>query len=538
MQVPCPIPPEKLTKNAPDYLETYSLGEDIPGCAANQIYSADNFVEMVPEQKTTFDLRPEDCRIPIFTWEKPTKGGRTFTICSRRAMCNIIRGTTRRFFYWQITQLDPCHFYLDFDFTYADADMAVSGPRCVNAAIKEILECIDIAIARLRDELGNHSFQGVTGYTISRLDANKDTKESTHLNIHFNDLHMFGDYMQAQHFCALVLQISNERHPDRKTNPVYYYHAKNREYKSMLDFSCFMSINRNWRCIACFKNKPDASKISGPMFPPCGNPNLVCDTVDCRSHVRHEFTEAEFCENDPTFIPRNPLTGYPRLIHVLTVPRYDMPDIGRSRPHPIVSPAGLAMTQSSITGFLDGGGNSTGSALQSPYGGIGSDELSNTTSSDLFAERRNIMCLVATMISRIRDTPVEFARFISAEFARLSSNQDKRCVYKYKVEHKRCRRSQIPEIPEEHDSNHIQYCVRINLPAPSVYIHCLSPVCSKFIASLRDKDNQLRFDFEIQMLDVNTPENAELMATYTELVKAYMRKCNYADALLTKTLNV
>jgi hypothetical protein len=522
-----------LTKNTADYLQTYSFGADITGCAANQIYSADNFVEMVPEQKTTFDLRPEDCRIPIFTWEKPTKGGRTFTICSRKAMCDLIRSTQRRFFYWQITQLDPCHFYLDFDLTYDEADMTVTGPRCVNAAIAEILVCMHVAIERLRDVLGNASFQNVEGYTISRLDANKDSKESTHLNIHFDGMHMFADYMQAQHFCALIMQITNEHYPDRKNNPVYFFHTKTKDYKSILDFGCFLSVNRNWRCIGCFKNKPDPSKIGGPLFPPCGNPNLICDDVNCRSHVRHEFTDAEFCENDPTFIPRNLVTGYPLPIHALRVPRYDMPDIGRSKPHNLSSPVGVNSnnTQSLITGFY-----ATGDSNAMPAGDTMDilDESSNMAASDFYNERRHIMTLVAAMISRMRNTPVEFARFIKPEFARLSANQDKMCVYKYKTENKRCRRDQIPDVIEPHESNHIQFCVRINLPSPLVYIHCRDPECAKFIASLADKANRERFDYEVQMLDVNTPENAEMMNAYVELVKSYMLKCVYADSLLTK----
>ena len=531
----CPIPTEKLTKNTPDYKETYSFGENIQGCRYNEVYSLSNYVRMLGEQDMAFVLRPKDLPIPIFTWEKPVRAARLFTICSLKAMCDLIRSSGRRFFYYHITQMDPCHFYMDFDLSYDDVHPDYAGKRCVNGAIAEGLECVDVAIAHQRDEAKNAAFAGVTGYTISRLDANKPGKESTHLVLHFNGLHMFENYLHAQYFCALVLHISNTRHPERKDNPNYYFHRKSQTFRSILDFSVF-SINRNWRCVGCYKNREDTAKIAGPLYPPCGTTKLICDILGCPYHTSKCFSDAEFLENSPTFVPRDLATGEPRPIKFLTLPKYEMPDLRRSG-----GPQPAGRGQGRITTFMGGGDSSMG-------GGSGNNSRSTmamytpTTSTlgfatgeeNVFAERRHIFSLIARMLSKIKGTDVVYRRLVSDEFARLASNSDHECVYKYKLEHMGYTPAAGEVLrTEPHDSNHIHYYARIHLPAPAIYVHCTSLNCKKFINDLQGENYRNSVGFAIQTVDVDVEGNEELMALYRTLVRAYMLKQVFPDDLLT-----
>lgn len=515
MQHPCPIPPEKMTCNDPLYKQLYSFGAMCANAGeGNKIYCEPTFGQWYKSQALALEAADKDgdSNVPIYSHEFSTGSTRKYTTCSGLAMANHVRRTKEKFIYWFIREGRLVNFFVDFDLSYSEMTPESRQTRCLNLAMKEFLLCFELALKEQRDDKHNVTFDFDLEYYVSRMDGNRPGKESSHLIFHFKSLRMFKDFLHCKHFFAHVLEISNNRHKNKDTNPLYFKHAETKEFRCIADISVYTK-NRNWRCISCSKNKANPKEISGALYPVCPSRletgDLICSDVTCSYHALNKFTDSEWCENDPMFIPRTQ-TGRQMVPVVLEVKPLDIGDFkysGVKRDNSTAFNSKLStgafyesrMNMDSNMG-VDNNNNNTNNAHTILPDTPPSDRTVTIAPTVLDLAR-----IGAAMIGSVIGHKATVQRFIDEDFAMISTPTNKSCCYKYKRITKRY--IYDPTDPDavlqtvKHISNHVYFLLRIDHPLPVVYIHCTDEDCREFIFAI--KRGEIK-DFPIQKLRLDS----------------------------------
>lgn len=530
MRHPCPIPPEKMTCNDPRYKQLYSFGSMCDNAGeGNNIYCNPTFGQWYKSQVLALEAADKDgdSNVPIYSHEFSKGSTRKYTTCSGLAMANHVRRTKEKFIYWFIREGRLVNFFVDFDMSYSEMTPASRQTRCLNYAMEEFLVCFDLALKQQRDEKHNPTFDFDLEYYISRLDGNRLGKESSHLIFHFKSLRLFKDYLHCKHFFAHVLEISNTRHKTKDTNPLYFKAEETQDFRCIADISVYTK-NRNWRCISCSKNKANVKDISGALYPVCPSRietgELICTDISCSYHAQNKFSDSEWCENDPMFIPRTQ-GGRQMVPIVLEVKALDIGDFkysGAKRDNSMAFTHNLSMgafyeSRMNMDSNMGGNNNNNNNNNINNASTVLPDTPPLHRTVTIEPTAVDLARIGAAMITSVLKHKASVLRFMDDDFAMISTPTNFECCYKYKRISKRYTHdSKDPDAvlqKTKHLSNHVFFLLKIDHPLPVVYIHCTDDECKEYISAI--KRGAVK-DFQIQKLRLDNVSD-ELKQEYERL---------------------
>lgn len=465
------------------------------GTATSPVYTAKNFRGWCKGQNSgVVQRKSTGMSTPLFAKDseayfdadgKEKFGHKMYASCSWGEMLDMIRTTlpVLRNFYELVYYDekagvgDPVNIFMDLDLSLKDVEGEISS-TVMDDVYDEVITCIELAIEKLvaMDIGGWHTAWKRDDFVVNTLTADIPNKKmSRHHLLHFPDNAMIKDVVHLKNFMGMVMDIHYERIDyDKSKSCMYYFHTRHKAFRPILDLGVYTRM-RPFRMISCVKTKLDATTCICPLAPPCTHDGS-CEEADCFYRHLRKTKERDFLANLITFVPPGP-DGKPINVPLLELPNVPTPWLKHNDP---CDPHRIHRLASYTSRNFDG--NSTSPLSYSMV--IGDrpswkelfdvkDEESEFHVDQPHQRKKMRMSTTPTLNSIMEDICQALCRQ-TGNICIVKDDRIKDIGTAYiQTDSKMC-----PYASREHKSNHIAYQVSLNLPLPSVYIHCLDPDCN------------------------------------------------------------